>query len=274
MGAFAYLTIALVSISLSMLETHDVFRVNNKNFTSDLHNITNIELLLHHSTPHPTLKLLNGLCTIVFISDIIIRFIVWPQRALFFKNIFNVCDLLAIFFVITHLLINKYEFEQKIKVPPQVRIILIVYSTSFRISRILHSARHNRELRLMYLAIRATLGNLFLLVGLLTTMALLFAILVYAVESYTKEGQFTDISQGMWWGVITMSTIGYGDVVPITTAGFMVGGLCALTGVILTGLAVPLLASNFMEYHDCAGHTQKKETTLKWRKNQVRTKDK
>jgi len=61
------------------------------------------------------------------------------------------------------------------------------------------------------------------------------------------------IPVGLWWAIVTMTTVGYGDMSPRTYLGMFVGSLCALTGVLTIALPVPVIVSNFALFYS---HTQ------------------
>ena len=86
----------------------------------------------------------------------------------------------------------------------------------------------------------------FLIIGIV-----IFASLVYYAEriQYNPTNDFTSIPVGLWWAIVTMTTVGYGDMTPKTYVGMFVGSLCALTGVLTIALPVPVIVSNFALFY-------------------------
>ena len=64
------------------------------------------------------------------------------------------------------------------------------------------------------------------------------------------------IPLGFWWAIVTMTTVGYGDMAPKTALGMVVGSLCALTGVLTVALPVPVIVSHFSMFYS---HNQARE---------------
>lgn len=76
---------------------------------------------------------------------------------------------------------------------------------------------------------------------------LITSALMYFVEKGAQPDKFTSIPETMWWAVVTLTTVGYGDVFPITVAGKILGGLIALTGIFVLALPVAILAGGYTE---------------------------
>lgn len=81
----------------------------------------------------------------------------------------------------------------------------------------------------------------------------IFASLSIIFLQDNPDNQFKSIPLGLWWAIVTMTTVGYGDVAPKTYPGMFVGALCALAGVLTIALPVPVIVSNFSMFYS---HTQ------------------
>jgi hypothetical protein len=75
---------------------------------------------------------------------------------------------------------------------------------------------------------------------------IVFASLIHFAES---DKGFDNIPIGFWWSVVTMTTVGYGDKFPQTACGYVVGSLCAVSGLLMIAFTVPIIVSNFVLYY-------------------------
>ncbi|MGQ0662361.1 MAG: cyclic nucleotide-gated ion channel [Pseudomonadota bacterium] len=70
---------------------------------------------------------------------------------------------------------------------------------------------------------------------------------VYLLEREAQPDKYASIPEAMWWGIVTLTTVGYGDVTPVTGWGKLVGGITAVLGLAMFALPVGILASAFVE---------------------------
>ena len=69
--------------------------------------------------------------------------------------------------------------------------------------------------------------------------------LMYLVEHHTQPENFSSIPTTMWWSIVTLTTVGYGDVSPITPVGKLVGAITAIMGVCVVALLTGIVATAF-----------------------------
>ena len=89
----------------------------------------------------------------------------------------------------------------------------------------------------------ALLGTVFIIMVVL----IIAASLMYQIEYSAQPEVFSSIPEAMWWGIVTIATIGYGDMVPITPEGKILGFVISLVGIGLFALPAGILASGFSE---------------------------
>lgn len=115
----------------------------------------------------------------------------------------------------------------------------------FRLVRIFKLARYSPALeslgRVVYEERRALLGALIIMSGLV----LFASSVIYLIEREAQPESFGSIPHAMWWALATLTTVGYGDVTPITPIGRMFGGLVMIFGLAMFALPIAVIASGF-----------------------------
>lgn len=120
----------------------------------------------------------------------------------------------------------------------------------FRLLRIVSLAKVSRYTEALHSLQRAISQRRYeLLVSLGAAMVVLLAAatVLYAVEGRAQPEHFGSIPRALWWGVATLTTVGYGDVFPITAAGKLFAGITALAAVGMVAMPAGILAAAFSE---------------------------
>lgn len=117
----------------------------------------------------------------------------------------------------------------------------------FRIFRLLKMARYVESLNTMHRVLRAKRSELAITLIMIVILLVLASSAMYVAEHGAQPDKFPNIPAALWWGVITLTTIGYGDIYPITPLGKVIGGLIAFMGIGLFALPAGILASGFSE---------------------------
>jgi voltage-gated potassium channel len=117
----------------------------------------------------------------------------------------------------------------------------------FRIFRVFKIARYVTALALINRVVRQKKEEL--VISLIFTLFLLLitSTLMYYIENEAQPENFSSIPETMWWGIATLTTVGYGDIYPITPLGQFMGGVIAIIGIGLFALPTGILASGFSE---------------------------
>eukprot|EP00300_Choanocystis_sp_HF-7_P013438 c18298_g1_i5.p1 GENE.c18298_g1_i5~~c18298_g1_i5.p1 ORF type:complete len:480 (+),score=135.16 c18298_g1_i5:286-1725(+) len=106
---------------------------------------------------------------------------------------------------------------------------------------------------------------------LLTLMVVFFGSIVYEFEHAAQPEKFRTIPETLYWGVITMTTVGYGDLFPITTAGRLVTGVAMIFGVMSIALPVTLVGAESVKAYDRLIERKRHLALKKGRKSKHRT---
>ena len=116
-----------------------------------------------------------------------------------------------------------------------------------RFPRLLKLGRYSEATRTIVAALKSKREELITLVVFAMILLLVSSSLMYFVEHDAQPGTFPSIPAAMWWGAMTLTTVGYGDVFPITPLGRLLASVIAGIGIALFALPAGLLGSAFLE---------------------------
>lgn len=196
---------------------------------------------------HPTLEVIETVCIGWFTIEYILRLIAAPNKIRFVLAFMNVIDFMAImpFFVVLILTSFGAGVMELANVQQAVQALRIM-----RIARIFKLARHSSGLQTLTSALKSSLKELGLLLMYMGVGVFLFSALGYTMEQNHPDTLFTSIPQSFWWAVITMTTVGYGDVYPKTTLGRCNAAISFLCGVIAIALPIHPIINNFVLFYN------------------------
>ncbi|EUB58327.1 Potassium voltage-gated channel protein Shab [Echinococcus granulosus] len=197
---------------------------------------------------NPYLKIVEFVCIAWFTLEYLIRLWACPNRCHFFKDSLNTIDLIAIIPFYVHLIIVEVASRNKFKPLGSVRKVVQMFRI-LRIVRIFKLARHSTGLLSLGYTFRRSYKELGLLMTFVAMGVILFSSLVYFAEKDENGKMFKSIPSAFWWAAITMTTVGYGDMLPQTPIGKVIGSACCICGVLVVALPIPIIVNNFAEYY-------------------------
>ncbi|XP_028809983.1 voltage-gated potassium channel KCNC2 isoform X1 [Denticeps clupeoides] len=259
--AFASLFFIMVSITTFCLETHEAFNtIINK--TEMVQNDSLMDLGPQYEIEtDPALTYVEGVCVFWFTIEFLVRVIFSPDKREFIKSVLNIIDFVAILPFYLEVGLSGMSSKAAKDVLGFLRVVRFV-----RILRIFKLTRHFVGLRVLGHTLRASTNEFLLLIIFLALGVLIFATMIYYAErlgaspadpTASDHTMFKNIPIGFWWAVVTMTTLGYGDMYPQTWSGMLVGALCALAGVLTIAMPVPVIVNNFGMYYSLAMAKQK-----------------
>ncbi len=212
--SFELLIQALILISLASLtlETLPNITVLQKNILSNI----------------------DKIIVFIFIIEYILRICVSDKKKKFVFSFYGIADLLAI---LPSLVLLGFDLQF-------IRVLRF-----FRIFRLLKLARYNKALDRVQKAFGIAKEELFIFVTTITSMLYFASVGIYQFEHTAQPENFGSIFDSFWWAIVTLTTVGYGDVVPITLGGRLFTMAFLLLGVGIIAAPTGLMASAISRAH-------------------------
>lgn len=196
---------------------------------------------------HPNIFIFEVICIVWFTFEYLVRTFTCPSYKDYFKSLMNAIDLLAILPFYVKVAVESMDLAADSGFTSIRRSLQVL--RIFRIIRIFKIARHSAGLQVLGYTVKNSLPELGLLLMLLLMGMTLFSSLVYYAEMGSPNNDFDSIIAAFWWAIITMTTVGYGDMAPKTTFGQIIGSVCCLSGILFIALPIPTIVSNFSSFY-------------------------
>ncbi|XP_067283151.1 potassium voltage-gated channel subfamily A member 1 [Pseudorasbora parva] len=190
-------------------------------------------------------------CVIWFTFELFVRFFACPSKSEFSKTIMNIIDIMSImpYFITLGTELAEQQGQEHNNGQQAMSLAILRVIRLVRVFRIFKLSRHSKGLQILGQTLKASMRELGLLIFFLFIGVILFSSAVFFAEADEPESHFSSIPDAFWWAVVTMTTVGYGDMRPVTVGGKIVGSLCAIAGVLTIALPVPVIVSNFNYFY-------------------------
>ncbi|XP_029102997.1 A-type voltage-gated potassium channel KCND2 isoform X1 [Scleropages formosus] len=203
---------------------------------------------------------LDTACVMIFTIEYLLRLIAAPSRYKFVKSVMSIIDVVAIMPYYIGLVMTDNEDVSGAFVTLRV----------FRVFRIFKFSRHSAGLRILGYTLKSCASELGFLLFSLTMAIIIFATVMFYAEKGSTASKFTSIPAAFWYTIVTMTTLGYGDMVPKTIVGKIFGSICSLSGVLVIALPVPVIVSNFSRIYHQSQRAEKRRAQKKTRLARIR----
>lgn len=172
------------------------------------------------------LRLLEWIFTIIFTIEYFVRIWVVRRKARYIFSFFGIVDLLSILPTYIDLfMVGSGHF------------IIIRILRLLRMFRILKMAEHIGEANILLNALKASRSKIAVFIFGICAIVCIEGTMMYLIEDAAGNEGFSSIPQSVYWGIVTITTVGYGDIAPITVMGKILASIMMLTGFAI--LAVP-----------------------------------
>ncbi|XP_046336388.2 potassium voltage-gated channel subfamily D member 1-like [Haliotis rufescens] len=218
------------------------------------HNKTPGDILGNFSLPtdvhvkNENFELAGFICTAFFTLELLIRLCSCPSLARFFRSLMNVIDILAVVAALAKIVVEEVWAAEKFK---HSYLDVLEGMLVLRVLRLFHLTKHITGARVLVYAFKSSLREVGFMALLVVITSIVFGTVVYYVDSHRMQ----NIPEGCWWAVITMTTVGYGDITPSNAVSKCVGVLCACMGILVLAITMPLFVNNFITFYSIANET-------------------
>ena len=170
--------------------------------------------------------------TIIFLIEYILRIISSPRKGKYIFSFFGIIDLLAILPAFISLI-----------TPGLQPLVVIRAIRLLRVYRILKLTRYIKAGNMLIISIRSSFRKIFIFMIFVLILVLLLGSIMYVVED-GKNG-FYSIPLSIYWAVITLTTVGYGDIVPVTDLGKFIATFIMLLGYSIIAIPTGIVSAEF-----------------------------
>lgn len=192
-------------------------------------------------------NIIQAVCISWFSFELLFRFIFCKTKLKFVKSPQNVIDFVSTFPFYVEIFLWSINFDMRQFAKARTALLFLRFMRIAKVFTIFKLARYFPELRVLGETLKSAIRELMMLVLFVLINLLIFSSIVYNFEKDESGTAFDSIPATFWWGIATLTTVGYGDMTPQTIGGKFIASIGCVTGVMVMALPVSVLVDHFTE---------------------------
>ncbi|CAF3894258.1 unnamed protein product [Rotaria magnacalcarata] len=189
--------------------------------------------------------IVQTVCIGFFTLELILRLLSAPSLSLYIKDFMNWIDIISVVpFYIG--LITQFVFEpsnQNVSILNSLALLRAIRCV--RIFKFYRIFKNVKTIRVLVVTLKESMFDFLTLAAVLILLSFFFGAAAYLVESNNNSSSFDSIPKATYWGIVTITSVGYGDIVPITALGRLIAIMCAFSGVGTIGMFVSVIVDRY-----------------------------
>ncbi|KAL4240904.1 hypothetical protein ACF0H5_001686 [Mactra antiquata] len=203
---------------------------------------------LHSMKPNWYLNTATMCCQIILTFELVLSLLVCPAKKTY------VCNLIRISVTLGYVAYwVSYAFENNLSALNSKALVFVYvicrYGAILRLARLFYLSKGVPAFNVVGLTFSSSIPEFKILIFLLGILVCVFGYMMFATEFAGNENMGS-IFATLYWALVTLTTVGYGDIVPYTRVGHAIASLCAVCGIIVLALPVGIIASTFNKFYN------------------------
>ncbi|HRH65283.1 MAG TPA: ion transporter [Bacteroidia bacterium] len=192
-----------------------------------------LESIEHYMTTYASLFYsLNVIITVLFSLEYLLRCLSVPKPMSYIRSTYGIIDLVAILPFLLEMLFPQIRFLSVIRI---LRLL--------RIFRIFKMVRFLEESNTMLISLWRSRRKIYIFLFFILLLTVILGSIMYVIEKDSNE-KFTSIPQSVYWAIVTMTTVGYGDISPVTTLGKTLASVIMILGYAIIAVPTGIITAN------------------------------
>ena len=210
------------------------------------YNSTDRDIVDSYKRVHPVIYITMITCFIFISVEICLRLVSCPSSRKYLKCASHICEIISAcafwLNIYTDVFLENFKSYAGFLFFIVIRCLVVL-----QIARLVRIGRHFMAFNIMSLSINSSLPEIGVLFSLFLILVTVFGWLMYIAEAYNDR--FESGFSAMYWALITLTTVGYGDLYPESAFGLMIACACAICGLVTLALPIGVIAASFNSYY-------------------------